>query len=696
MKYSRLFLALLLGITAACDRAPVPDTGAAQREADEKRMVELRDLEQRASDREAAARTAQLDAEQASLELEKADLTDAQRAANAERLAKLKADERRLDQQRADEKAAAERAKSEAAANARTAQKLDFFYDALDPAGDWIELDPFGYVWQPREAQRTGWRPYTDGSWVWTDYGWTWASNEKFGWATYHYGRWTRVKRIGWVWVPGSEWAPAWVAWRRSDSFVGWAPLPPDAHSGSGFTAAVDSYYDIGPASYSFVPVENFGEQTYVGRVVEPERNGTIVNNTVNVTNISYKTVENKKVIFNAGPELTVIDQRSRVPVKQLRVERVSDRSAVGPAVESGKVLRIAAPVIVSAARAATAPARVKERVKAGEIEHGWSGVNDPKAARVKLADEARVTEQVQRSGAGTATPKDDGAQKAAVQAEAEAAVKMKRDAAKTEAASAQAARDAAQEKADAERKAAALKKTHDEAAAKTERKADAAQKAAEESAAKEAMKQQKLDEREMPKTQKPAPAPEPTAVKPKALSKPEQKAERPEIKREKPAPQSEKVAPLQPGTPEAKPANVDPEPVAEEREKPRASRDKKPEMPLPQAVEAAPVAPEPVKAVEPAKVAEPVEENAEAVPADAAGKKRTMLKRFVAPAGDVAQTPHATEKQAPGRPEKSKGAGKNKAVAGDVSDAAETTPEAASNAKAAGKGRGEKRAGAQ
>lgn len=32
---------------------------------------------------------------------------------------------------------------------------------------------------------------------------------------------------MGWVWVPGVEWAPAWVSWRVGGGYIGWAPLPP-------------------------------------------------------------------------------------------------------------------------------------------------------------------------------------------------------------------------------------------------------------------------------------------------------------------------------------------------------------------------------------------------------------------------------------------------------------------------------------
>lgn len=126
------------------------------------------------------------------------------------------------------------------------------FYRKLDLYGDWMETSDYGYVFQPRQAaQSRDWRPYTNGRWVYTDAGWTWLSDEKFGWATYHYGRWIRLRSVGWVWVPGEQWAPAWVSWRRGNDYVGWAPLPPEAqfHRRIGIRNWADNYYDIGPGN---------------------------------------------------------------------------------------------------------------------------------------------------------------------------------------------------------------------------------------------------------------------------------------------------------------------------------------------------------------------------------------------------------------------------------------------------------------
>lgn len=105
---------------------------------------------------------------------------------------------------------------------------VNYFYGALDPYGEWIEIAYDDYVWRPYKSDYN-WRPYSDGRWEWTRHGWYWVSYEPFGWATYHYGRWYQDDYYGWVWMPDNVWAPAWVEWRYNDAYIGWAPLPPYA-----------------------------------------------------------------------------------------------------------------------------------------------------------------------------------------------------------------------------------------------------------------------------------------------------------------------------------------------------------------------------------------------------------------------------------------------------------------------------------
>ena len=108
-------------------------------------------------------------------------------------------------------------AEAASAGSSSGALDVNFFYDNLKNDGSWFNTTEYGDVWQPYIAYKSdSWRPYTDGYWSYTDGGWMFVSYEDFGWAVYHYGRWTQLKDIGWAWVPGTEWAPAWVTWRES------------------------------------------------------------------------------------------------------------------------------------------------------------------------------------------------------------------------------------------------------------------------------------------------------------------------------------------------------------------------------------------------------------------------------------------------------------------------------------------------
>jgi uncharacterized protein DUF6600 len=267
------------------------------------------------------------------------------------------------------------------------------FYTKLEPYGDWRETSDYGYVFQPNEANRSrNWRPYTNGRWVYTDAGWTWTSEEPFGWATYHYGRWARLRNVGWVWIPGDEWAPAWVSWRKGNDYVGWAPLPPEASfdRGRGIHNWADNYYDIGPDQYCFVPATDLGALRIERTIVPVERNVTIVNQTVNVTNITY----NNTTIVNEGPNYEELLRRSRHPIQRLRLNRQQRFEGANPrAVFDGEVIEMPAPTIARA-RPADRPRVVKEKIAKSEVDHGWADIRDTKAAeqaRAKMKAEATL-----------------------------------------------------------------------------------------------------------------------------------------------------------------------------------------------------------------------------------------------------------------------------------------------------------------
>jgi hypothetical protein len=268
----------------------------------------------------------------------------------------------------------------------RSTASYGMFYQKLDPYGEWRETNDYGYVWQPREAEESrDWRPYTEGRWVYSDAGWTWVSDEPFGWATYHYGRWMRLKRVGWVWVPGDEWAPAWVSWRTNKDYVGWAPLPPEARFDrrSGIHNWADNYYDIGPEQYAFVSSNKFGDEHVRRSLVPTERNISIVIETNNVTRITFANT----TIMNEGPSYDELRSRSQRPIERYRLRRQNTEAA---AIVRGDELEISVPIITEV-RDMPRPRRIKERVIEMNIDNGWTIADRSAAerARTKIRTES-------------------------------------------------------------------------------------------------------------------------------------------------------------------------------------------------------------------------------------------------------------------------------------------------------------------
>jgi len=163
------------------------------------------------------------------------------------------------------------------------------FYDNLSQYGTWVTDPQYGDVWVPDAGD--DFRPYaTNGHWVLTDYGNTWVSDYPWGWATFHYGRWHYDDYYGWEWVPGYEWAPAWVSWRQGGGYYGWAPLMPgislSISFGGGYNVP-DRYWVCAPQAYINRPnIYNY----YVphARVVTIIHNTTIINNTYVHDNRKY------------------------------------------------------------------------------------------------------------------------------------------------------------------------------------------------------------------------------------------------------------------------------------------------------------------------------------------------------------------------------------------------------------------------
>ncbi len=154
-------------------------------------------------------------------------------------------------------------------------------YVDLDDHGEWRTEAGLGNVWYPRVGGQ--WAPYRYGHWSWIDpWGWTWIDDAAWGFAPFHYGRWTQL-RGRWGWVPGPRdvrpvYAPALVAWVDGGRF----PLPgasAGAHGVAWFPLAPGEIwrpaYDVSLDYFARVNVSNtFVERTTVVTVYDDVRRG--------------------------------------------------------------------------------------------------------------------------------------------------------------------------------------------------------------------------------------------------------------------------------------------------------------------------------------------------------------------------------------------------------------------------------------
>ncbi len=186
------------------------------------------------------------------------------------------------------------------------------FHAPLATHGTWVEVGGHGRCWRP-SGVAVGWRPYSEGHWIWTDCGWYWVSDEPWAWACYHYGTWALDPTFGWIWVPGIEWAPAWVSWRVGGGYCGWAPRPPRG-------------VVLRPSAFVFVEERRFHE---------PVRANTVIINNPKIlkqTKVIHKERRESRniggtprtIVFNEGPGRQAIEQASGRPLRQTPVQEAA------------------------------------------------------------------------------------------------------------------------------------------------------------------------------------------------------------------------------------------------------------------------------------------------------------------------------------------------------------------------------------
>jgi hypothetical protein len=233
-------------------------------------------------------------------------------------------------------------------------------YDDLDDYGDWRDDSNYGHVWFPNQVA-VGWAPYHEGHWDWiSPWGWTWVDDSSWGYAPFHYGRWVSVGgRWGWVAGPvavQAVYAPALVVFIGGGpggwgGNVGWFALGPRE-------VYVPSYH----VSEAYVTRVNISSTTVTNVTITNIYRTTIINNTTNVTNITYAN-RNVQGAVMVVPQHAFVSAQPvakvsvTVSARDIAAAPMSARVAVAPTRESVLGAKAA-----TAGRVAAPPAAVASR----------------------------------------------------------------------------------------------------------------------------------------------------------------------------------------------------------------------------------------------------------------------------------------------------------------------------------------------
>ena len=140
---------------------------------------------------------------------------------------------------------------------------FDTVLQLLNPYGKWSKIDS-KWAFTPDDHLT----PYTNGRWVYTEYGWYWKGRAPYSWATEHYGYWKRSADKVWSWYPGPYWLPQIVEFRASTKYIGWRSGAVDS-DGNFVEAPIDRYSK--PEEWTFVTLAQFANPITPGIVAKTD-----------------------------------------------------------------------------------------------------------------------------------------------------------------------------------------------------------------------------------------------------------------------------------------------------------------------------------------------------------------------------------------------------------------------------------------
>src|ERR1019366_8618740 len=141
---------------------------------------------------------------------------------------------------------------------------FDTVLQLLNPYGSWSKIDG-KWAFTPSDHLA----PYTDGRWIYTEYGWYWKGRLPHSWATEHYGYWKRgADKAVWSWYPGPYWLPEIVEIRATSKYIGWRSAEVD-DSGNFVEPPIDRYSKTD--EWTFVTLAQFAHTITPGLVAPPD-----------------------------------------------------------------------------------------------------------------------------------------------------------------------------------------------------------------------------------------------------------------------------------------------------------------------------------------------------------------------------------------------------------------------------------------
>jgi hypothetical protein len=203
--------------------------------------------------------------------------------------------------------------------------------------------------------------------------------------------------------VPGTEWAPAWVAWRYGDDWVGWAPLPPTANWDASSGLAFADPNVIQPAQWCFVPRTHMLDVSIGIQLTSIGRNVTLLERSRDATRFEVRDGRPA----NIGIDVAVIEKQVGRQVPREKIVDVDSPDRGGGRPVSGGLGFYRPKVEPMPVGQAPAPAVAQRRVEISQSdlqrmrdEQGRKLESDLNAEHSRLASEQAAELRGQAAGA--------------------------------------------------------------------------------------------------------------------------------------------------------------------------------------------------------------------------------------------------------------------------------------------------------